>query len=110
MAGTSKRIDFNELVRQAGHSIDFQVKTPETPEEIQSRLRREEAADRHERVMSVIFVASIIIVTSFCLWIIARERSTPDERKWATGLITSIVSAGLGYVTGKATARKKSGN
>ena len=110
MAGTSKRIDFNELVRQAGHSIDFQVKTPETPEEIQSRLRRDEAADRHERLMSIILVASILVVTSFCLWVISRERSTTDGRKWATGLVTSIVSAGLGYVTGKAVARKKSGN
>ena len=85
--------------------FDIDLKSPEKPEELQSRLRREEAEDAHRRRISLsvhLFVMAIVVIaflTSVYLVVAGDPKSgLPDK---AMGLITAIVAAGLGYMTGK---------
>ncbi len=44
----------------------------------------------------------VTILSLSCLWIVVRPGQSADQQKWATTLLTTIVSAGVGYLTGKA--------
>lgn len=107
MAGPSRRVDLNEWAQQSDRKVDFRITSIETPEELRSRLQREEAAARHERFKDLVILVAVLlgvaVMMAFGLRIAADSNSSPDDKKWATALLTSIVSAGLGFLTGKAT-------
>jgi hypothetical protein len=109
----ARPVDVTALVDK---NIAFEVKTAESLDERASRLRREEAEaehtlrtqaseDAHARritlivhifvmaVVAVAFLASVYIV-------VAKDPKTglPDK---AMGIITAIVAAAVGYMTGK---------
>jgi hypothetical protein len=79
----------------------------EDPLEKEYRLKNENYDARHKRWRgTVLFVAvSIGLMTVFiyCFQIINNSNATVDDKKWATAIMTSIVTGGLGYATGKAT-------
>jgi hypothetical protein len=94
----------------------FELKSPETPDEVRSRLKiaeaeaehklhTEKAEDAHTRQISLIMhaVVSLIVVVAFgasVYILIAKDPKTglPDK---ALGIIITIVSASVGYMTGK---------
>ncbi len=96
-------------------SVAFELKT-ETPEERESRLRREEAQaehelrtqeadDTHKRRISLwvhVFVMAVVAVAflaSVYISVVGDPKTgLPDK---AMGIITAIVAAGVGYITGK---------
>jgi hypothetical protein len=89
------------------YSKGYQVKieSKDDPEVVQSRLRREEADAEHQRHKEVLILWAILItvgvVSVFCLWIVLIPGYPTENVKWATTLLTMIVSGGLGYTTGK---------
>lgn len=94
----------------------FEIKTPEPTEELQSRLRlaeseaehklrTQEAEDALKRKISLmvhVFVMAIVAVAFLASVYIAVAKDPmtglPDK---AMGIITAIVAAGVGYMTGK---------
>ena len=64
-----------------------------------------EAEAKHLRIKEYILhgLTSIIVlvVVSLCVWIVIAKSLASDEGKLALGLLTTIVSALLGYITGK---------
>lgn len=94
----------------------YEFKSPETPDEIRSRLKREEgeaehkirtqeAEDKHKRLISTlvhVFVMTVVAVAFGASVYIATAKDPktglPDK---AMGIITAIVAAGVGYMTGK---------
>lgn len=109
MPRSPRKFDFNEQIRQPGGRTNFTYESPEPPEELQSRLRREEADARFERIKDLIgyltALLGLAVVVGFSLWIAAGSRSSPDDKKWATAILTSIVTLWGGYVAGKSQAR-----
>jgi hypothetical protein len=109
----TKLVDLGVLVDK---SINFDLKTAEPPDERASRLRREEAEaehtlgsqaaeDAHKRRIALainIFVMAVVAIAFLASVYIAvaqdPKTNLPDK---AMGLITAIVAALLGYLTGK---------
>ena len=110
MAAPSRKVDLNELFHRPGIKVDIQVKSPEPPEELQSRLRQQEADARFERTKDLIgyvaALAGVAAVVLCCLWVVIAQRSSPDDKKWATAILTSTVTAWVGYIAGKSKAQK----
>ena len=110
MPGPSRKIDLNELAQRQENNIEVQVKSPEPPEELLSRLKRQEADAKHERIKALIgYVAALLgmfFVCGFCVWVAVSSRSSADDKKWATAMLTSIVSLWGGYVAGRTQAAK----
>jgi hypothetical protein len=112
-AGSPRLIDINRLVHTG---FDLSLNTPEPPQALESRLRREEAEaehklraqeaeDAHKRLITLIvhvFVMTIVAVAFLASVYIAvatdPKSGLPDK---AMGVITAIVAAGVGYMTGK---------
>jgi hypothetical protein len=49
MAGTPRKLDLNELSHRPDNQIDFKLTSRESTEELQSRLRHQEAEAKHQR-------------------------------------------------------------
>lgn len=116
MTEHSKQLPITDLPILVGRNIAFQAKTAESPVERRSRLKREEAEaehslrskaeeDAHRRQLALlihVFVMAVVAVAFLAsVYIaVAKEPTTglPDK---AMGIITAIVAASVGYITGK---------
>jgi hypothetical protein len=84
---------------------DVRLKGVETREELKARVARDSQEVAHrvwrDSILFGIVSTGVAIVSLTCLWIVVKPDQTPDQQKWATTLLTTIVSAGVGYLTGK---------
>ncbi len=84
-------------------STTFQSR--EMPEELVVRLRTEEKKADHElwkeKVILFVVLAGLIVITVTCL-VITLIPGTSEDKKWAMAALASIVSAGVGYLGGRA--------
>jgi hypothetical protein len=85
--------------------VQIEVRPAEIPDERKSRLKREEAEDAHKRLISVIvhifvmtMVASAFIASTYIALAHDPKTGLPDK---ALRIITAIVAAAVGYMTGK---------
>ena len=83
----------------------YDVKSRDHPAEIKARLRREEDEAAHQRKRDLIILYAVLIavgiVSVICMIVIFVHGLGSDDEKWATTVLTMIVSAGLGYMTGR---------
>ena len=86
-------------------NLELSLKTAESPSERASRLRREEAEAVHNRQINLLVHRAVIVSVGMALAacvvvILIRDPKTglPDK---AMNIITAIVAAGVGYITGK---------
>ncbi len=49
----------------------------------------------------VVILAGVCGVAAVCMWIVVAGASSPDDKKWATATIGTIIGGGVGYLTGK---------
>jgi hypothetical protein len=105
MAERPKEPKFADLGGLVDKDVKFEFKSPESPEERQSRLRREEAEDGHKRRISLIvhiFVMTVVAIAFLTSAYIAlagdSKTALPDK---AMSIIMAIVAGAFGYLTGK---------
>jgi hypothetical protein len=88
-----------------GKELKVAIQSHEQPQELESRLRREEAdADLQRRKDLALFWAAIAgasIIVILCVFLVVRPDSSADDKKWATAVLASIVSAAVGVIVGK---------
>lgn len=81
------------------------LESREHPDDRGARLRREQDDAEHQRrkEMAILgaVLASVGVVSVVCLWITLRTGQAAENARWATTLLTTVVSGGLGYMTGK---------
>jgi glycerol uptake facilitator-like aquaporin len=102
-AGEQPQVDLSKLLDPK--KFDIEVKSSEKPEEIQSRLRREEAKEAHERKISLmvhyLVMAMVGVAFLTCVLIVTVKDQNTGLTDKAMGLMTAIISASVGYMTGK---------
>lgn len=99
---------FVELRKRA--EITLSVKPPESKAEREHRHSLASADARFERTKDLIVLIAVLLgvgaVLVLCLWIAVGSASSPEDKKWATAILASVVTAGLGYLVGKGQASK----
>lgn len=97
----ANKVDLELLAKQA----HFEIKTHELPQELESRLRKEEAdAALQRRKDFLLFLAAVLGVGGIailCIVVAIRPSGSADDKKWATAVLTSVVSAAVGFLAGK---------
>jgi len=97
-----KAVDLGGLV---GKEINFEVRTAETKDERESRLRREEAEDAHRRRISLVVLVFVMAMVTIAFLVSSYIAATGDPKSGLTekamNVITAIVAAGVGFITGK---------
>ncbi len=77
----------------------------ELPEELESRLRKVDAdAALARRKDFLLFLAAVLGVGGIavlCIAVAIRPGGSADDKKWATAVLTSVVSAAVGFLAGK---------
>jgi hypothetical protein len=78
----------------------------EDPLDKEYRLKGEASEAQHRQWRGSILFGFTLIGLSFVFWLCFQILSNPqagvDDKKWATALMTSIVSGSVGFVAGKA--------
>lgn len=107
MAG-ARKVDFNEVAHRPDYEVETHIRREEHAEERASRLRQREEDAKHARRKDLIVLVAILVgvaaVMGLCGWT-AVMGASPDDKKWATAVLTSMVTAGLGYLSGKGQAK-----
>lgn len=99
------KIDLNDLANRPDHQLSIVPR--EESAEREARLEIEKADAAHKRRIDfALHVAAFVVVgvaLCLCVWAIVREGSTTEDKRWATTLLTAIVTGFVGYVTGRST-------
>jgi hypothetical protein len=99
------KLDLNDLANRKDHQLSIVPR--EEPAERTARLEIEKANAAHKRrIEFALHIAAFVVVAvglSLCVWAIVKEGSNTEERRWATTLLTAIVTGFVGYVTGRST-------
>jgi hypothetical protein len=75
---------------------------PPTFAEVFKDLLNEIVSHGKDILISLFALVSVSVFTYICITIVINETSSPDDKKWATSIITLITSGVVGYLTGKA--------
>src|SRR4051812_43083620 len=98
-----RKIDLNDLANRPDHQLSIVPR--EEPEERSARIEIETADAAHKRWIDfALHIAAFVVVgvaLILCVWAIVRESSTVEDKRWATTLLTAIVTGFVGYVTGR---------
>jgi hypothetical protein len=82
-----------------------EFKSREKPQELKARLQTEEKKAEHElwkeKIILRIVLAGLSTITLACL-VVALIPGPSEDKKWAMAILASIVSAGVGYLGGRA--------
>ena len=99
------KIDLNDLANRPEHQLSIVPR--EEPAEREARLEIEKAGAAHKRRIDfALHVAAFVVVgvaLCLCVWALVREGSAAEDKRWATTLLTAIVTGFVGYVTGRST-------
>ena len=78
--------------------------TNENPQDRNYRLQQDSYNAQHRRWRTTILFIFVLIGVSlmlyFCIQILLNPQATTDDKKWATAIAASIVSGGVGFITG----------
>jgi hypothetical protein len=99
-----KPLDLNELVQS--QTLSLSLTPTEDPAVRDARLRLEDARAAHERhkEMVLYITTAVVLVAAFGIsaYVVLSKNFSGELDKWATAMLTSIVTGLVGYVTGKA--------
>jgi hypothetical protein len=104
MAGASRQRKVDDQLSGKALTVsgDLHCGPPETPAERTSRLRREEADAAHRWSKEIMILRAVVMATGVvmvvCIGVVIVPGSPPENAKWATTLLTAIISGGLGYL------------
>jgi hypothetical protein len=86
-------------------ALRLEAKSRESPREIQARIEHEAAEAAHQRQKDLLITRAVLItvgvVSVVCIAVVLVPGLPPENAKWATTILTTITSAGLGYMTGR---------
>lgn len=98
-------ISLQEMVKQSQWSGSLSY---EDPQDKKHRLEQEAADAKYKRWRSTSLFGATLEGLAFIFWLglqtLGNSQASQDDKKWATALVTAIVSGSVGFVTGKAIA------
>ena len=102
---TEGKIDLNDLANRSDHQLSIVPR--ESPAEREARLDIEKDNAAHKRRLDfALHIATFVVVgiaLCLCVWAIVRTDSTAEDKRWASTLLTAMVTGFVGYVTGRST-------
>ena len=86
-------------------SSDWKVSlTNENSQDRDYRLQQESYDAQHRRwrttILFIVVLIGVSLMLYFCIQILLNPNATIDDKKWATAIAASIVSGGVGFITG----------
>lgn len=99
----SGSIDLNQITATREYIVE--VKTREDEDERQARIQRDNARTHsqlwRDEWMFRIGSVAVIVVAGVCVWMSMDLSFSADQQKWAQSILTSLITAVLGYLVGR---------
>jgi len=102
-----KPIDSSVGGQSVKTKTEIETSPVESPEELASRLRREEAREAHELfkekavLTALLVVTGVLLLAALCVLSLSDK---PNLQSWATAALSSILAGYFGWFTGKGTS------
>lgn len=97
------RPDLNRFWHDQGYRL--QITPTDTPEQIDSRIRIDEAKALHElwerRVSLLGAMGGMALIALVCVVCLVRPGHSPDDQKWAVPILTAIGMSLAAYFAGQ---------
>ena len=99
---TTGQIDLGQL-SQNNHRYELSLSNSETEEDGSARRALEAAAAEHQRRIQFAIIIFAMLVSSvvFAGCVYAFVTGSPDDKKWAAGILGSIASGLIGFLVGQ---------
>ena len=101
------KLDLNAVVAQHPN-LSLQIGPTETVEERQQRLSEQRADNRVARYKDAAIFMTLLIALAvtfgLAVWLLVSS-APAEEKRWATSILSAVVAGGIGYVTGKGSAK-----
>jgi len=94
-------IDLSQ-VAETGHKYDLTISTESPEDAIARRINDSADAEAKRRMTFMLFLfalAMIAIVFGGCVYMLAT--GSPDDKKWAAGIVSAVVSGLVGFLVGQ---------
>ena len=76
----------------------------ETPQDRNYRLQQESYDAQHRRwrttILFLVVLIGVTLILYSCFQILLNPEASSEDKKWATAIAASIVSGGVGFITG----------
>ena len=86
------------------HTLELRVEAEENPAERDARLVRESAQAAHDRWKSTLaflaFMGAAVAVGAIAAFILLRDTSSVDDRRWAATALSSLLTGALAFLAG----------
>lgn len=86
-------------------SDHYELKSRESPPEIQARLEQQRLDARFDRYKELVLFAVILLgvlgLASICIYILLVPGSSPSSITWAASALTAMISASMTYLLSK---------
>jgi hypothetical protein len=83
----------------------FEIKPTEHAEDRASRIKRQEADATFRRIKELVFFAVCLLLVVGIFLVAAKlvsdPKASPDDKKWATAVLSSIVTSTIAFLAGK---------
>ena len=105
--GPPSKLDLNAFVAEHPN-FSLQIGPTEAAEERQQRLAEQRADNQMARYKDVAIFSTLLtaLAATFGLafWLLVSGAGA-EEKRWATSILSAVVAGGIGYATGKGSAR-----
>ena len=85
--------------------LSISISTAETAPDRDSRIREAEADARTRRTKETVLffavIVGVVLLAIVAVKLILSPTSSPDDKKWATTILSAMVTGGIGYLTGR---------
>ncbi len=101
------KFDLNKLANEPTKHVEvsISIKPPETDSERTHRLQSSDKDKNYERIkdttLFLVVILGLATILGVCVVLALGHTTSPEDKKWATAVLTSTVTLLLGYLVGK---------
>jgi fatty acid desaturase len=98
----ARRVNLGQFLNGKGDQIELKI-TNETDGDAEARRTRDAAEAKLKRTMTLMLFIFAMLITGcvFAVCLTVAIVGSPDDKKWATSIVTAIVAGLLGYLVGQ---------
>lgn len=88
------KVDLSKLAENSNLKVSIQSIQPEDP--VEAKIRRIK-----DIVLFAVGLLFVLLIAAVCVYFIFSSSSTSDDKRWSMGVLSSLVTAFLGFITGR---------
>ncbi len=91
---TFPQVDLGNFADNENYNVKIESIKKEHPSDARNRRFK-------DMCLFIVALIMVLVIFAFCMYVIFNQLSNENDKKWATTIVSGIISALLGYMVGK---------